>query len=108
MQKFLLNISGDFAGALDDIKSAGKEAVDVLTGVDGTVDKVSETLPKVTKAVTGFVKEAIDGAEAQVKLANAAELAAANQERLRITNLKAAEEQRQIRDDISEEILTKE
>jgi len=96
--------SGDFAGALDDIKSAGKEAVDVLTGVDGTVDKVAETLPKVTKAVTGFVKEAIDGAEAQVKLANAAELAAANQERLRITNLKAAEEQRQIRDDISEDI----
>jgi|TARA_R100001460_G_scaffold5830_7_gene15780 hypothetical protein len=96
--------SGDFAGALDDIKSAGKEAVDVLTGVDGTVDKVAETLPKVTKAVTGFVKGAIDGAEAQVKLANAAELAAANQERLRITNLKAAEEQRQIRDDISEDI----
>ena len=96
--------SGDFAGALEDVKGAGKEFVDVLTGVDGTVDKVSETLPKVTKAVTGFVKEAIDGAEAQVKLANAAELAAANQERLRITNLKAAEEQRQIRDDISEDI----
>jgi len=96
--------SGDFAGALEDVKGAGKEFVDVLTGVDGTVDKVAETLPKVTKAVTGFVKEAIDGAEAQVKLANAAELAAANQERLRITNLKAAEEQRQIRDDISEDI----
>jgi len=96
--------SGDFAGALDDIKSAGKEAVDVLTGVDGTVDKVAETLPKVTKAVGDYAKSVFEGAKAEVELGNAAQIAAAEQEKLRLENLKAAEEQRQIRDDVSKDI----
>ena len=93
--------SGDFAGALEDVKSAGKEAVDVLTGVDGTVDKVAEALPKVTKAVTDYAKSVISSSKAEVNLANAAKLAAAEQEKLRIENLKAAEDQRKIRDNIS-------
>ena len=93
--------SGDFAGALEDVKSAGKEAVDVLTGVDGTVDKVAENLPKVTKAVTDYAKSVISSSKAQVDSANAAALAAAEQEKLRIENLKAAEDQRKIRDNIS-------
>ena len=93
--------SRDFAGALEDVKSAGKEAVDVLTGVDGTVDKVAEALPKVTKAVTDYAKSVISSSKAEVNLANAAKLAAAEQEKLRIENLKAAEDQRKIRDNIS-------
>ena len=31
--------SGDFAGALEDVKEAGKESLDVLTGVDDSFDK---------------------------------------------------------------------
>ena len=31
--------SGDFAGALDDVKLAGKESLDVLTGVNDSFDK---------------------------------------------------------------------
>lgn len=96
--------SGDFAGALNDIKSAGKEAVDVLTGVDGTVDKVAKVLPNVTKAVKDYVTETANAASAQIDLANSAKLASAQQELLRIQNLKAAEEQRQIRDDTTKSI----
>lgn len=96
--------SGDFAGAFEDVKSAGKEAVDVLTGVDGTVDKVAEAIPKVTAAVSDYAKGVFEGAKAEVDLAKAAEIAAAEQEKLRLVNLKAAEEQRQIRDDVSETI----
>ena len=48
--------SGDFAGALEDVKSAGKESLDVLTGVDNTFEKSVETVGKVTKAVTEYTK----------------------------------------------------
>ncbi len=95
---------GDFAGALESVKEAGNELVDVVTGVDDTTKKVSETLPKLTKAVTDYTKKVIDSAAAEVNLANAAQIAAAEQEKLRLENLKAAEEQRQIRDDVSEDI----
>lgn len=96
--------TGDFAGALDDIKSAGKEAVDVLTGVPNTVDKVAEVIPKAAKAVADYAVETVNAASAQIRLGNSAQLAAAQQEKLRIENLKAAEEQRQIRDDTTRSI----
>jgi len=95
---------GDFAGAAESAKEAGKELIDTFTGVDGTFDKVADVTKKVASTIKQVTEEAIKGATAQVKLANAAELAAANQERLRITNLQSAEEQRQIRDDVSKDI----
>lgn len=42
--------SGDFGGALDDAKKAGSSYIDVLTGV-------KDTLSKVSKATSDFVKE---------------------------------------------------
>jgi len=95
---------GDFAGAAESAKEAGKELIDSVTGVDDSFDKVAEVTKKVASTIKQVTEEAIKGATAQVKLANAAELAAANQERLRITNLQSAEEQRQIRDDVSKDI----
>jgi len=95
---------GDFAGAAESAKEAGKELIDTFTGVDGTFDKVADVTKKVASTIKQVTEEAIKGATAQVRLANAAELAAANQERLRITNLQSAEEQRQIRDDVSKDI----
>ena len=86
------------------LDSAGKEAVDVLTGVDGTVDKVAEAIPKVTAAVSDYAKGVFEGAKAEVELANAAEIAAAKQEKLRLENLKAAQDQKKIRDDVSADI----
>ena len=95
---------GDFAGAAESAKNAGKELIDTVTGVDDTFDKVKETTKNVVKTLKDVTTSAIEGAKAEVNLANAAKLAAAEQETLRLTNLKAAEEQRQIRDDVSKDI----
>jgi len=84
--------SGDFAGALEDANSAGEEFVDIITGVDNTVQKVNE-------ATTGYVKNVVKTAAANVELAKSAELAAvANQGLLEKFDLQA-ESLRQLRDD---------
>jgi hypothetical protein len=95
---------GDFAGAAESAKEAGKELIDSVTGVDDTFDKVANTAEKVVKTIKEVATSAFEGAKAEVDLAKAAEIAAAEQEKLRLVNLKAAEEQRQIRDDVSETI----
>jgi len=46
--------SGDFAGALEDVKSAGKESIDVLTGVNDSFDKGTEIVNKAVKATNTF------------------------------------------------------
>jgi hypothetical protein len=91
--------SGDFAGALDDVKSAGKESLDVLTGVNNTFDKSKEFIEKTTEAVKGYVSETIKAAQENVKLANAAEIAAAQQSLLVEKYDRQAEQLRQIRDE---------
>ena len=84
--------SGDFAGALEDANSAGEEFVDIITGVDNSVQKVNE-------ATTGYVKNVVKTASANVELAKSAELAAvANQGLLEKFDLQA-ESLRQLRDD---------
>ena len=45
--------SGDFSGAMEDAKSAGSSYVDVLTGVENTIGKVTE-------ATKEFVKEIVE------------------------------------------------
>jgi len=50
--------SGDFKGAMGDVKEAGKEMVDVLTGVDDSTEKIAETSVKVFKKVKKAVEEA--------------------------------------------------
>ena len=55
----LMNVfKGEFALALEDVKSAGSELVDVMTGVDNTIEKVGETGAKVFKQVKKAVEEA--------------------------------------------------
>ena len=90
---------GDFQGALNSVKEAGKEMVDVYTGVDDTVGKVVKTVGKVTDAVVKYTEEVVKTASANVQLANSAELAAAQQGRLVEQFDRAAEKQRQIRDE---------
>jgi hypothetical protein len=68
--------SGDFAGALEDVKNAGKESIDVLTGVNNTFDKATEFVGEATEAVKNYATETFKAASENVKLANAAELAA--------------------------------
>ena len=84
--------SGDFAGAMEDVKEAGKQTVDVFTGVDDSFDEVS-------KAVSNYTKEVIKTAAANVELANSAELAAAKNQGLLEQFDFQNEKLRQIRDE---------
>jgi len=95
---------GDFAGAVEDLKTAGKEAVDIVTGVDGSFEDVKEKVTNAASAIKDYVTETAESVKVSVDLANAARLAAAEQERQRLVTLQAAEEQRQIRDDVSKSI----
>jgi len=96
--------SGDFAGALEDVKNAGKESLDVLTGVDGTFEKSVETVGKVTKAVTEYTKSTLNSAKATVDLNKQVQIADALQQGLVEKYDLQAEQQRQIRDDESKTI----
>jgi len=91
--------SGDFAGALDDVKSAGKESLDVLTGVNDTFEKGTEFVSNATESIKNYATETIKAAKENVNLANAAELAAAQQGLLVEKYDIQAEQLRQIRDE---------
>jgi hypothetical protein len=96
--------SGDFAGAMEDVKNAGKESLDVLTGVDNTFEKSVETVGKVTKAVTEYTKSTYESAKATVDLNKEVQIADALQQGLVEKYDLQAEQQRQIRDDESKSI----
>ena len=91
--------SGDFDGAIQDAKSAGSEFVDVLTGVDDTVGKVTEVVNEAIPSITEYAKSTIATAQANIELKNSAELASvANQGLIEKFDLQA-ESLRQLRDD---------
>ena len=85
-------IKGEFSAAFDTIKEAGKETVDVFTGVDDSYEKVAET-------VTNYTKKVVEQAKAITETSKAAERAAVEFAKLNAQYLKDAEVQRQIRDD---------
>ena len=85
-------IKGEFSQAFDTIKEAGRETIDVFTGVDDSYEKVADTIVKYTKST-------IDQAKAITETTKAAERAAVEFAKLNAQYLKDAEVQRQIRDD---------
>jgi hypothetical protein len=91
--------AGDFAEAWETTKDAGKEYLDVLTGVDGSFEKMGETVNKVTDAIVDYTTNTWNSAAAVTEMNKAAEKAGVEFERLNAKYLKAAEVQRQIRDD---------
>ena len=93
--------SGDFAGALDDVKSAGKESLDVLTGVDNTFDKSVETVKNATSAIVDYTKETIKQAATTVDLNRKADVSIAKNRIILEQKDREAEKLRQIRDDES-------
>ena len=93
--------SGDFAGALEDVKSAGKESLDVLTGVNNTFDKGTEAVEKIAKATSEYVKETVKAATSNVELEKTARIAEAANQGLIEKFDRQAEQLRQIRDDES-------
>jgi hypothetical protein len=90
---------GDFKGAFDSVTEAGKEYVDVLTGVDDTVDKVVETTKEVIEATTEYTKATIDQAKNITKLNNDYKVTQAINRGLIEDYDRQAEQQRQLRDD---------
>ena len=85
---------GDFSGAVESLKEAGKESVDVLTGQDKSFEKVTESVVNYTKAT-------FNAAKSQVDLNKQAQLAEAINAKLLQQYDRDAELQRQIRDDVS-------
>ena len=91
--------AGDFKGAIDEVKNAGTEFVDVLTGVDDSVEKATEVVNKGVTALTEYTKSTYEQAKSNVELKKSAELATvANQGLIEKYDLQA-ESLRQIRDD---------
>lgn len=91
--------SGDFAGAAESAKSAGKELFDVVTGVNNTFDKVAEVVPKVVKGIVDYTDNTVKLAKETVELNKAAEIAAVINQGLIEKYDRQAEQQRQLRDD---------
>jgi len=87
-------VTGEFSKAFDTIKDAGKNVVDVYTGVDGSFDKITTT-------VSNYTKKVVEAATENVKLAKTAELAAVKNQGLIEKFDKQAEQLRQVRDDES-------
>lgn len=85
---------GDFSGAVESLKEAGKESVDVITGQDKSFEKVTES-------VKNYAKETFNAAKNQVDLNKQAQLAEAINAKLLQQYDRDAELQRQIRDDVS-------
>jgi hypothetical protein len=92
MKKFF---TGDFQGALDDVKEAGKEMVDVFTGVDDTVGKVVEGAKKVGEAASNYW----EAGEAMTEMNKQAEIAEVLAQGLIEKYDLQAERLRQVRDD---------
>ncbi len=90
---------GDFTGAAESAKQAGKEFVDVLTGVDGSFEKVTETVSNVVEATSKYVKENIKAAQSNVELGKQAEIAAVKQQGIVESFDLQAEKLRQVRDE---------
>ena len=90
---------GDFAGAAESAKNAGKELIDVVTGVDNTFDKTVETVNNVIEATTNYVSETVKAAKATVDLNKQAEIAAVRQQGIVEQFDRQAEKLRQVRDE---------
>lgn len=96
--------SGNFSAAAEAAKNAGKEVVDVLTGVDDAFDKSVEAVGNAVDAVVDYTKTTLEAAKAGVELKNAAALAASEAELAAAKFKRRAEEQRQIRDNESKSL----
>ena len=89
---------GNFDKALESVKKAGKESVDILTGVNNSFDKGKKFVSDAASAISDYAVKTFKASEANIKLQNTALLAAAEQGRLVEVYDRQAEKLRQIRD----------
>ena len=92
-------VKGDFMGAMDAMKEAGKQSADVLTGVDGSFEAVKETIKNTVKAVVNYTKETIKQGAAMTETNKQAEIAEVLMQGLIEKYDLQAEKLRQVRDE---------
>lgn len=93
--------TGDFKGAMQSVKEAGKESIDVLTGVDNSVDKITNTISTASDKIKDYTKATLDSAKALVDIRKQSELARVQVQGLIEEFDRQAEKLRQVRDDES-------
>ena len=94
-------IKGEFQAAFDTAKEAGKQVIDVYTGVDGSFDKVKETIKTTAEGIKDYTKSTFEAAKSNVELDKQAALAE-SRNRILLEQFDAqAESLRQVRDDES-------
>jgi hypothetical protein len=91
--------SGDFAGAMKDVKNAGKESLDVLTGVNNSFDKGKKLVTEGAKAISNYVVETVKQGAAMTETNKQAEIAEVLMQGLIEKYDLQAEKLRQVRDD---------
>tara|TARA_R110001606_G_scaffold5012_2_gene23710 strand:- start:528 stop:2231 length:1704 start_codon:yes stop_codon:yes gene_type:complete len=91
----------DWEGAMEAAKMAGKEYVDVLTGVDGSVDKIADTAKKAAESISNYSSNTLKAAASLTQLNKQSKLAEAQNALLLQQYDKEAELQRAIRDDVT-------
>jgi hypothetical protein len=89
---------GDFAGAMESVKKAGKESLDVLSGVNNSFDRGKKFVTDAADAIGNYAVKTLKASQANVELQNAALLAAAEQGKLVEQYGIDAEKLRKIRD----------
>jgi len=92
-------VKGDFMGAMNAVKEAGKQSADVITGVDGSFEAVKETIKNTAKAVANYTKETIKQGAAMTETNKQAEIAEVLAQGLIEKYDLQAERLRQVRDD---------
>ena len=91
----------EFEEAWNSVKAAGKEQVDVWTGVNNTVDKTKKVIKDATKVIKDYGTEVLKTAKTNVQLAKTAEIAAALNQRIIEQKDREAEAERMVRDDVT-------
>ena len=94
-----LFFEGKFASAQVKLQEAAIESIDVFTGVDKTLDKVTDTISSATDAIIGYTKSTFNSAASIVELNKQAEMSAVINQGLIEKFDRQAEQQRQIRDE---------
>ena len=91
--------SGDFAGAVDSLKEAGTEVIDVYTGTDNSLEKIKETVGGLVDATVKYAKSTYQSSKNLVQLNKEAAIAEAINMGLSESYDIQAESLRQIRDE---------
>ena len=91
--------SGDFAGAVDSLKEAGTEVIDVYTGTDNSLEKIKETVGGLVDATVKYAKSTYQSSKNLVQLNKEAAIAEAINMGLIESYDIQAESLRQIRDE---------